>query len=203
MKTSSQRSDSPIAVGVAVAVAMFCSAPICAGNPQGDFGEATFVNGLSAPTAIVFLPDGDLLITQQSGELLHFDGNSTTTLATIPVCNLREMGLLGVAVHADFPTDRSIYLYRMLAMTCDEFDSTGRFNQVIRVQLAADDTVDLKKKRLSLQLKNTGGFDPTDNVTLQIYLGGTRASMTLSDKDNSKATQNPTTGTVGPVSGAG
>ncbi|MCH2373317.1 MAG: PQQ-dependent sugar dehydrogenase, partial [Planctomycetes bacterium] len=98
---------------VVVAIVLL-ALPAYAGDPEGGFRESTVVSGLTNPTAIAFLPNGDLLITQKTGALLLFDGTSTTTLAQIPVCTRSEMGLLGVAVHPDFPNDRSIYLYRTL-----------------------------------------------------------------------------------------
>ncbi len=129
--------------------------PVEAGAPAAGFVETTVVAGLSVPTAIAFLPDGRLLVTQQSGELRLVANGVATTIATLPVCFPEfdpsfetETGLLGIAVHPAFPTDRSIYLYRtrtIVAEPCTEsniFSGTAK-NEVVRVTLAADDTVDL------------------------------------------------------------
>lgn len=126
--------------------------PLWAGTPAADFDEADAVSGLSIPTAIAFLPDGRMLVTQLSGELLLVDGGAAGLLTTIDVCVLPayfegETGLLGIAVHPDFPADRSIYLYRTKRGASDEF--CGLFsvgaqpvNEVIRVKLEDDGTVD-------------------------------------------------------------
>jgi len=114
--------------------------PASAGTPISGFQETVFQGGLSGPTAIAFLPDGRLLITEQGGALKLSDGSSVKTLVTIPVCGQVEMGLLGVAVDPNFSSNGSIYLYRTTNTDCSP---TGRVNGVVRVTMAPDDTVDL------------------------------------------------------------
>src|SRR5262245_65120930 len=81
-----------------------------AGTPVAGFEDDPYVVGLASPTAIAFLPNGNLLITQKAGALLRFDGTSTVKFATIPVCYGAEMGLLGIAVDRDFATTGCGYL---------------------------------------------------------------------------------------------
>lgn len=73
------------------------------------------VTSVGAPTAIAFTPDGRLLITQQAGSLRVFQGGLLGTPAlTIPaasICTNSERGLLGVAVHPSFASNRFIYLF--------------------------------------------------------------------------------------------
>src|SRR5712691_8160957 len=119
---------------------LILAAPVHAGTPTTGFVDTLFAGGISAPTAIAFLPDGRMLITEQGGALDLSDGVTTTTLVTIPVCSSSEMGLLGVAVDPSFSSNRFIYLYR----TDDSGgcgSATGRFNQVVRVTMAPGDTV--------------------------------------------------------------
>jgi glucose/arabinose dehydrogenase len=113
-----------------------------AGNPIAGFEETVFQGGLSAPTAVAFLPDGRMLITEKGGALKVSDGSSVTTLATIPVCSGSEMGLLGVAVDPNFTSNGFIYLYRTdNSAGCSS--AAGRFNQVVRVTMGPGDTVNL------------------------------------------------------------
>ena len=77
-----------------------------------------------------------LLITEKGGNLKLFDGSSTTTLVTVPVCTASEMGLLGVAIDPNFSSNGFIYLYRTKAGAGGCGTSTGRFNQVVRVTLS-------------------------------------------------------------------
>jgi glucose/arabinose dehydrogenase len=119
-----------------------------AGTPAPGFTDDAYVSGLSSPTAIAFLPDGRLLIAEKGGfggpaaaALKLFDGTSTTTLATIPVCTDSEMGLLGVAVDPSFASNGFIYLYRSAAGAGGCATSSGRFNQVVRVTMAGSSIV--------------------------------------------------------------
>lgn len=148
---------------------MLVAAPARAGTPAADFDESPFASGLSLPTAIAFLPDGRMLVTQQKGELSLVDGASVTLLTTVDVCVLPdyfegETGLLGIAVHPDFPADRSIYLYRTKRGTDADFCGIFDFgpqpvNEVIRVTLAADDSVDPGSLEVLLTgLRVPGGF---------------------------------------------
>src|SRR5262245_38387587 len=116
-----------------------------AGDPMPGFVDTPYVTGLSHPTAIAFLPDGRLLITEKGGTggpgtaaLKLFDGTCTTTLPSLPVCTDSEMGLLGVAVAPDFVRTGFVYLYRSVAGTGGCETSTGRFNQVVRGTMAGD-----------------------------------------------------------------
>jgi glucose/arabinose dehydrogenase len=114
-----------------------------AGDPMPGFSDTPYVTGLSLPTAIAFLPDGRLLITEKGGTagagtaaLKLFDGTGTTTLLTLPVCTDSEMGLLGVAVHPDFARNGFVYLYRSQPGKGGCGTSTERFNQVVRGTMA-------------------------------------------------------------------
>jgi glucose/arabinose dehydrogenase len=113
------------------------------GDAMPGFADTPYVTGLSQPTAIAFLPDGRLLITEKGGAsgpamaaLKLFDGTGTTTLLTLPVCTDAEMGLLGVAVDPDFARTGFVYLYRSEAGAGGCETATGRFNQVVRVTMA-------------------------------------------------------------------
>lgn len=146
------------AAGCLVTVLALVAGPPCrshAGMPAAGLVETDVATGLTFPTAIAVLPDGRVLVAQQNGDLLLASGGTTTLLATIPVCFdgipadfETETGLLGIAVHPDFPADRSIYLYRTRTPGSDACDVDQLYfgnavNEVIRVTLEATDTVDL------------------------------------------------------------
>ncbi|MCP9784733.1 PQQ-dependent sugar dehydrogenase [Cyanobium sp. N5-Cardenillas] len=71
------------------------------------------VGGLEHPWAVAWLPDGDLLITERPGRLRLVRGG---VLQPEPIRGVPEVlaagqgGLLDVAVHPDFATNRWIYL---------------------------------------------------------------------------------------------
>lgn len=87
---------------------------------------------LSVPWEIVFLPNGDLLVTERPGSLLRI-GEETKLVKMIEgVEHVGEGGLLGLALHPQFETNNYIYLY----LTTKE---NGQFtNQVERYELRRD-----------------------------------------------------------------
>ena len=96
------------------------------------------VSRLASPTAIAFLPDGRLLVTEKRGTLRLVDAGATIASTQIDVCTGSEMGLLGVAVDPAFATTGAVLLYRTRPGPDGCGDSTGRVNQVVRVTLAGD-----------------------------------------------------------------
>jgi glucose/arabinose dehydrogenase len=121
----------PIAVLLAAALAL----PAWAGTPSPGFSDTQAAGGLSAPTAIAFLPDGRFLVTEKGGDLSVVDSGTVTPLVSIPVCSGSEMGLLGVAVDPDFGTNGFIYLYRT-ENTGGCGSAAGRSNEVVRVTMS-------------------------------------------------------------------
>src|SRR3954466_15309117 len=112
---------------------MALAAPSAFATPAlPDYSEQQVASGLSAPTAIAFLPDGRLLVTEKGGALKLVDNGNASTLVTIPVCSTSEMGLLGIAVDPAFASNGFIYLYRTKAGAGGCNTATGRFNQVVR-----------------------------------------------------------------------
>ena len=117
--------------------------PVRAGTPEPGFSDTLYADGLSQPTALAFLPDGRLLITQKSGELLLLDSGSTSTLVTIPVCTDSEMGLLGIVLDPAFGSNGFIYLYRTHQGSSPPCGGSGRVGEVVRVTMGPGDTVSL------------------------------------------------------------
>ncbi|WP_421784846.1 PQQ-dependent sugar dehydrogenase [Hyphobacterium sp.] len=78
---------------------------------SGEIEEVA--TGLDRPWAIAFLPDGDLLVTERSGQLRLIAGGvlqaePVSGLPDIPVT--RQGGLLDVALHPEFAGNGVIYL---------------------------------------------------------------------------------------------
>src|SRR5687767_5062594 len=82
-------------------------------SEQAIFELVTVATGLDHPWGMAFLPDGGMLITERSGQLrLLRDGE----LAAAPIAGVPEVaasgqgGLLDVALHLDFTSNRLVYL---------------------------------------------------------------------------------------------
>ncbi len=76
---------------------------------------STVAKNLEVPWALVFLPDGSMLVTERPGRLrlIDADGNLLQTpVATISkVKQIGEGGLLGITASPQFSTNHFIYLY--------------------------------------------------------------------------------------------
>ena len=80
------------------------------GNP--DFQAVTVVEGLEHPWGLAWLPEGDLLITERSGQLrLVRDGVlDPTSIPGVPeIFAQGQGGLLDIAVHPNFAENRFVY----------------------------------------------------------------------------------------------
>lgn len=94
----------------------------------------TVATGLEVPWGMLFLPEGDLLVTERPGRLRLVQNGQLlpTPVATLDVTDSGEGGLLGIAAHPDFQQNRWFYLYYTA-------DKNGRpVNRVERWQLARD-----------------------------------------------------------------
>lgn len=81
--------------------------------PSG-FADTRVAGSITAPTDVVDLPDGRMLVTGQGGTLTVIAANGTKVAApalTLSVCIGSEQGLLGVERDPDFATNHYIYLY--------------------------------------------------------------------------------------------
>lgn len=87
---------------------------------------------LDTPWGIVFLPDKALLVTERPGRVRFIDSNGNlapTPVATLPrVKEIGEGGLLGIALHPDFPTNHFLYLYYTYSSNGD-----NTLNRVVRM----------------------------------------------------------------------
>jgi hypothetical protein len=73
----------------------------------------TAVQGLSGPTSIAFLGANDLLVLEKAtGRVKHVVGGQVTGIALdLAVNSASERGLLGIALHPNFPTNPGVDLY--------------------------------------------------------------------------------------------
>ena len=83
-------------------------------NMPAGFSRSTYASGLTPPTAMAFAPDGRLFVCQQNGAIRVIPpggGTLATAFHTFTVTNSGEQGLLGIAFHPDFASNRWIYVY--------------------------------------------------------------------------------------------
>jgi aldose sugar dehydrogenase len=106
---------------------------------NGSAGSVPFTTevvakGLEVPWGLAFLPRGDVLVTERPGRvrLLREGQLVPQPVANVRIANSAEGGLLGIAAHPDFASNRLFYLY----VTTDVGGKTR--NRVERWVLAED-----------------------------------------------------------------
>src|SRR5258708_193103 len=81
---------------------------------SAGFSDTTLASGLTSPSSMEFLPDGRLLVTQQSGQILMVKNGKvqTTPFATLSdTDDYYERGLLGVTVDPNFAQNHYVYAF--------------------------------------------------------------------------------------------
>jgi uncharacterized repeat protein (TIGR01451 family) len=73
----------------------------------------TIINGLDQPTSMTFIGANEFLILEKAtGKVQHvFNGRLLAPAVDLAVNNASERGLLGIALHPNFPTTPYVYLY--------------------------------------------------------------------------------------------
>jgi aldose sugar dehydrogenase len=82
-------------------------------SQEHSFRVATVVDGLETPWSIAFLPGGDMLVTERSGTLrIVRDGVlDPTPISGVPAVRaMGQGGLMEVALHPNFESNRFVYL---------------------------------------------------------------------------------------------
>ena len=103
-----------VAVVAAIIAACLPASASAATLPAG-FSESVAFSGLTNPTVIRFAPDGRVFIAEKSGLIKVFSSLQDTTPTTFAdlrtqVHNFWDRGLLGMALHPDFPATPSVYV---------------------------------------------------------------------------------------------
>jgi len=139
--------------GVAALVLTLLSLPPAsrAATLPGGFGETLIANGLSAPTAMAFAPDGRLFVCQQGGQLRVIKNGVLlpTPFLSLAVDSQGERGLLGITFDPDFSANGYVYVYYTV-------NASPRHNRVSRFTAAGDSAV-AGSETVILELDNLSG----------------------------------------------
>ena len=107
----------------------------------------TLVAGLDHPWSLTELPDGQLLITERSGQLRLFsDGQLSKPIAGMPnVFVMGQAGLFDIVLHPDFAINKTLFL----SYAHGTLESNTL--RVARAQLAVNESDGESSSHLSLQ----------------------------------------------------
>ncbi|MCF4101387.1 PQQ-dependent sugar dehydrogenase [Gillisia sp. M10.2A] len=98
-------------------VALSLSFTAC-GQKDNSIQESTYsytselvVDGLNIPWGMAFLPDGSMLITEKSGELIHFKNGEKQLITGVPkVYDRGQGGFLDIVLHPNYKQNGWIYI---------------------------------------------------------------------------------------------
>lgn len=76
-----------------------------------DYTTETVVPDLSIPWGFVFLPDGAILVTEKTGELIHYKNGKKTQIEGLPEVYVRgQGGLLDIELHPKYSENGWLYI---------------------------------------------------------------------------------------------
>lgn len=100
------------------------------------------VSELQIPWGMVWLPDGSLLITEKSGELIHFKDGNKTQITNVPeVYNRNQGGLLDIEIHPKYAENGWLYI----TYSSTEGEEKGGQTALIRAKLKDNQLTDIEK----------------------------------------------------------
>ena len=78
-----------------------------------NLGVRTVIANLDQPTSMAFIGANDILVLEKAtGKVQRvINGALTATVLDLAVNSASERGLLGIALHPDFPANPGVYLY--------------------------------------------------------------------------------------------
>ncbi|MEH1008563.1 PQQ-dependent sugar dehydrogenase [Winogradskyella sp. ECml5-4] len=99
------------------------------------------VSDLNNPWGFTFLPDNSILITEKSGELIHFKDGKKTAISGLPEIYVRgQGGLLDIILHPDYATNGWIYF----SYASPKCEGSGGNTSIARAKLKNNSLTDLQ-----------------------------------------------------------
>ncbi|MBT8237082.1 MAG: PQQ-dependent sugar dehydrogenase [Croceitalea sp.] len=106
-----------------------------------DFTAQLVVSDLQNPWGMDFLPDGSLLITEKSGELIHYKDGQKSIIGGLPaIKSSGQGGLMDVHLHPDYKNNGWLYL----TYSSPEGDGKGSNTALMRAKLTGDQLTEKK-----------------------------------------------------------
>lgn len=108
----------------------------------GQYDIEWVVNELEIPWGMAFLPNGDMLITEKSGEIIRFSNGEKYNIEGVPEVYLRgQGGLLDIELHPQYADNGWIYL----TYSTKDGGGEGGNTTLVRVQIKDDEITVLEK----------------------------------------------------------
>ncbi|KJD34787.1 hypothetical protein PK35_00930 [Tamlana nanhaiensis] len=103
------------------------------------YSTEVIVQDLYIPWGMAFLPDGSILITEKSGELIHFKNGNKTSIEGLPEVYVRgQGGLMDIKLHPDYANNGWIYF----TYSSPEGEQNGGHTALMRAKLRGDTLIE-------------------------------------------------------------
>lgn len=134
------------------------AATLAAATVPSGFNDTVVTTGLSNPTAMAFAPDGRLFVCEQNGSLRVIKNGTLLgqPFLRVPVDNVGERGLLGLAFDPRFSGNGHIFVYYTLNAS-PRRNRISRFTAAGDVAVANSEQVILELDNLSAATNHNGG----------------------------------------------
>ncbi|NMH88617.1 PQQ-dependent sugar dehydrogenase [Flavivirga algicola] len=153
-------------------------------STTNKYTTVAVVSDLNIPWGMAFLQDGSMLITEKTGELIHFKNGTKTNIEGVPEIYLRgQGGLMDIKLHPDYENNGWIYI----SYASPEGEGNGGNTAILRAKLDNNTLVD--KKVLYKAEPNTkggrhwGSRIEFDNEGYLYFSVGDRANRDVNPQD--------------------
>ena len=95
---------------------------------QSKFNTLTIVDGIDIPWGMDFISENELLVTEKKGVLYRVSSGKKTEVSGLPdVYQRGQGGLMDVALHPDFKSNKTIYLTTGVHLEGEEGGNTALY----------------------------------------------------------------------------
>jgi glucose/arabinose dehydrogenase len=123
---------------------IFFSLVSCAQNKSTEnlsYSHEIVVPDLTIPWGIAFLPDGSMLITEKSGELIQFKNGKSTKISDLPEVKVQgQGGLMDVELHPDYKDNGWIYI----SYATEDGEGNGANTAIMRFKIENNTAIEKK-----------------------------------------------------------
>lgn len=112
----------------------------CAQDPENQVNDAKnipfsaelLIDEMQVPWGLEILPDGSLLVTEKSGEIIHFKDGKKSKIANVPEVYVRgQGGLLDIRLHPNYEDNGWLYI----SYASSEGEGKGGHTALMRAKL--------------------------------------------------------------------
>lgn len=167
------------------------SAERSSGRDRDGVRSEVYLSGLQLPSALAFAPDGRLFMVEVNAGRVRVARDGVLQeqpVATFPVQQGSESGLLGLALDPDFGTNRYVYAYYSEADPARP--SQGLRNRVVRFVERDGQASDVTPIVDNLPINEGGGVDAHQGGALGFGPDG-KLYVTIGDTGRSELAQDP------------